>query len=163
MSQKSQIETSQKNLNLTFDINNNIINNPSKFFVFLKSSSFNNIKHLKLKIETLNENNNNESAKVEKINVSILRQSAEYLGEQVNEKRKKDEQLNNEYHAMLMNWAKTSSTNLIDTVIGKYEMNSKIIQEKYQILCDDFERISRLEDELKMLENQISLLYNDFK
>jgi hypothetical protein len=93
----------------------------------------------------------------------FLKSRSNDLLNKINEKRTKDEQIHSSFRADLIGWGQNASDSIIGTMYAKYDGYSKEINQKFKLIADDFSRIEKLENELKIISSQIEAIYTDFK
>ncbi|CAH1773196.1 unnamed protein product [Owenia fusiformis] len=91
----------------------------------------------------------------------MLSQQAQKLIDDINEKRKQDTVLMEDYRKSLELNVQKQCAAVEEHMFGLYETTGKTIQTKLQELYSTFDRIAKLEDELNQFKSALGMLYQD--
>ena len=78
-------------------------------------------------------------------------------------KRKKESAITSEFHACIIQWANESKNKIIEALFKKFQDISAETGSKLELIQKDLESVSKLEEELILISNQVELLYKDIK
>ena len=103
-------------------------------------------------------------------NSSFVGMNSENLGlifknsiDEMNKKREKDSTVTSEFHACITEWANESTNKIIEALFKKFQDNSIQMSSKLELIQKDLESISKLEDELLLISNQVEMLFREIK
>ena len=92
---------------------------------------------------------------------SELQGNLQKLIDEINEKRKRDTEMVNDFRKTVDMHVNKASSMLEEAIVDTYETHNKAIQEKLQELFKIMERIAKLESELLDFKRALGLLYTD--
>ncbi|XP_071495221.1 synaptonemal complex central element protein 2-like [Diadema antillarum] len=92
-----------------------------------------------------------------------INQRAQQVIDQINEKRKRDTTLLNDFRKVLQNQVTKSCDTLEERMYQVYEANGKTIQSKLQELFSTLDRVASIEEELDHFKEALGLLYTDIQ
>ncbi|XP_015268656.1 PREDICTED: synaptonemal complex central element protein 2, partial [Gekko japonicus] len=90
-----------------------------------------------------------------------LQERTQQLIDKINENRKKDHMLMNNFRESLLMKVSALAEKLEERVFLAYDHNNKIIQDKVQEFSDVMGRIKQIEAELKQVCHTVEMLYKD--
>ncbi|KAL8164570.1 UNVERIFIED_CONTAM: hypothetical protein K2H54_053622 [Gekko kuhli] len=90
-----------------------------------------------------------------------LQERTQQLIDKINENRKKDHMLMNNFRESLLMKVSALAEKLEERVFLAYDHNNKIIQDKVQEFSDIMGRIKQIEAELKQVCHTVEMLYKD--
>ena len=95
------------------------------------------------------------------INSQQLQKIGEEILERINKKRTNDELIHNDFRSGLAEWTNQMSAKVMDIISEKYDNYSKQIAHKFELISSDLERVEKIEQELKQIQAQVELLYQE--
>ncbi|XP_060108644.1 synaptonemal complex central element protein 2 [Heteronotia binoei] len=93
--------------------------------------------------------------------IESLQERTQQLIDKINENRKKDHMLMNNFRESLLMKVSGLAEKLEERVFLVYDQNNKIIQDKVQEFSDIIGRIKQIEVELKQVCHTVEMLYKD--
>ncbi|KAJ6657640.1 hypothetical protein lerEdw1_002141 [Lerista edwardsae] len=93
--------------------------------------------------------------------IENLQERTQQLIEKINENRKKDHMLMNNFRESLLMKVSQLAEVLEEKMFPVYDHHTKLIQDKLEELSEIFERIRQIETELKEVCHTVEMLYKD--
>ncbi|XP_066468788.1 synaptonemal complex central element protein 2 [Tiliqua scincoides] len=93
--------------------------------------------------------------------IENLQERTQQLIEKINENRKKDHMLMNNFRESLLMKVSSLAEKLEEKVFPVYDHHNSLIQDKLQELSEIMERIRQIETELKEVCHTVEMLYKD--
>ncbi|XP_026535323.1 synaptonemal complex central element protein 2 [Notechis scutatus] len=93
--------------------------------------------------------------------IESLQERTQQLIDKINENRKKDHVLMNNFRESLLMKVSSLAEKLEESVFPVYDHNNKLIQDKLQELSEIMEKIRQIENELKQVCHTVEMMYKD--
>jgi hypothetical protein len=95
------------------------------------------------------------------MNSQRLQKIGEEILERISKKRTNDELMHSDFRSELAEWTNHMSSKVMEIISEKYDDYSRQIALKFELISSDLERVEKIEKELKKIQAQVELLYQE--